>query len=131
VRPSADSIPIILDHGLPRDAASILRQLGHNCVHVGEIGMSRAEDREIMAWAREREGAVVVTLNADFHAELSVSGARSPSVIRLRMQGLDGPAAARLVRAIVHENGAALIRGCMVSVTRKKIRVRWLPIGNH
>jgi len=52
-------------------------------------------------------------------------------VIQLRMQGLDGPAAARLVRAIVHENGAALIRGCMVSVTRKKIRVRWLPIGNH
>jgi len=66
VRPSADSIPIILDHGLPRDAASILRQLGHNRVHVGEIGMSRAEDREIMAWAREREGAVVVTLMRTF-----------------------------------------------------------------
>jgi hypothetical protein len=26
---------------------------GYDCVHVGEIGLSRAEDAEILAWARQ------------------------------------------------------------------------------
>lgn len=54
--------------------------------------MSKAEDCEIMAWARQH-GHTVVTLDADFHAEVAVSGASGPSVIRLRKQDLDGSAA--------------------------------------
>jgi len=35
----------------PRYAVDcLLRELGHNCTHVGEIGMSRAADEEILAW---------------------------------------------------------------------------------
>jgi predicted nuclease of predicted toxin-antitoxin system len=91
--------------------------------------MSSAADREIIAWAREHR-RTVVTLDADFHAEMAVSKALNPSVIRLRMQGLDGPAVAQLVRVVVGEYGAALIRGCMISVTGRKVRLRWLPVGN-
>ena len=71
--PSGASLPLVLDQGLPRDAAAILRQGGHDCVHVGEIGMSRAEDREFVAWAREHR-RTVVTLDADFHAEWRFPG---------------------------------------------------------
>jgi predicted nuclease of predicted toxin-antitoxin system len=102
-------IPLVLDQGLPRDTASILRQGGHDCVHVGEIGMSSAADREIIAWAREHR-RTVVTLDADFHAEMAVSRALNPSVIRLRFQRLDGPAVAQLVRFVVAEYGAALVQ---------------------
>jgi predicted nuclease of predicted toxin-antitoxin system len=91
--------------------------------------MSKAEDREITAWAREHRRAVV-TLDADFNAELAVTKASSPSVIRLRMQGLDGSAVAQLVAAIAREYGPALIRGCMISVRGRVIRVRWLPVGS-
>ena len=52
--------------------------------------MSRATDQEILAWA-VGENATVVTLDADFHTILAVSGATAPSVIRLRMQGLNAP----------------------------------------
>src|SRR5882724_2537069 len=78
---------LVLDQGVPRDAASLLRELGHDCTHVGEVGMSRAADQEILAWAVS-ENATVVTLDADFHTILAVSGATAPSVIRLRRQGL-------------------------------------------
>lgn len=60
-------IRVLLDEGVPRDAAALLRELGYDCTHVGEIGMSQASDQEIIAWSLERT-ATVVTLDADFHA---------------------------------------------------------------
>ena len=77
-------IALILDQGLPRDAASQLRDLGYECTHVGEIGMWKATDQEILAFGL-RKDATIVTLDADFHAILAVSGASEPSVIRLRV----------------------------------------------
>ena len=56
---------LVLDQGVPRDAASLLRELGHDCTHVGEVGMSRAADQEILAWAVS-ENATVVTLTPTF-----------------------------------------------------------------
>jgi predicted nuclease of predicted toxin-antitoxin system len=56
-------------------------------VHVGEVVMSTAADEEILRFALGRNG-VLVTLDADFHAILAVSGRMGPSVIRIRLQGL-------------------------------------------
>ena len=47
----------------------------------------KADDGDILAWSLGKN-AIVVTLDADFHAILAVSGASGPSVIRLRIQGL-------------------------------------------
>ena len=35
---------LVLDQGLPRSACAILRDLGHEVVHVGDIGMAQAID---------------------------------------------------------------------------------------
>ena len=80
-------IPFVLDQGVPRDAAGILRDLGYDCVHVGEIGMSTAADEQILSFALGKTG-IVATLDADFHAILALSVAMGPSVIRIRIQGL-------------------------------------------
>ena len=77
---------LVLDQGVPRDAATALRGHGWECLHVGEVGMSKATDEEILALALERR-AVVVTLDSDFHTILAVARAGGPSVIRLRLQG--------------------------------------------
>lgn len=74
-------IMLVLDQGVPRDAAGRLRDLGYECAHVGEVGMSTAADEEILALARGTND-VVVTLDADFHTILAVFGAVGPSVIR-------------------------------------------------
>jgi len=72
--------------------------------------MSRADDQEILAWALG-ENATVVTLDADFHTILAVSGATAPSVIRLRRQGLNAPAVVEIVRNVAARFQAELEHG--------------------
>ena len=75
------ALRLVLDKGVPRDAAARLRGLGYECIHVGEVGMGKATDEEVLAFSVGRN-ATVVTLDADFHIVLAVSGASGPSVIR-------------------------------------------------
>ncbi len=75
---------LVLDQGVPRDAAAGLRGRGYDCLHAGEAGLSKATDEEILAFSLANSG-VVVTLDADFHTILAVTRAKGPSVIRLRL----------------------------------------------
>jgi predicted nuclease of predicted toxin-antitoxin system len=77
-----------------------MRGLGHECTHIGEVGLSKAADEDILAFALEQD-AIVVTLDADFHAILSVSAASGPSVIRLRLQGLGASEVAEVVQNVL------------------------------
>ena len=119
---------LVLDQGVPRDATSLLRELGLDCTHVGEVGMSRATNQEILAWA-VGQNATVVTLDADFHTILAVSGATAPSVVRLRRQGLNAAALVEIVRNVAAAFQAELERGSMVTVKANKITSHKLPIG--
>ena len=78
---------LLLDQGLPLSAAALLRDADVDTIHIGEIGMSEAEDAEIIQRARVEE-RVVATLDADFHALLALDEAISPSVIRVRIERL-------------------------------------------
>ena len=59
--------------------------------------MGKATDEEILAFSLGKHG-IVVTLDADFHTILAVSGASGLSVIRLRMQGLGAPEVVEVVQ---------------------------------
>jgi predicted nuclease of predicted toxin-antitoxin system len=98
-------------------------------MHVGEIGMSKAADEEILAFSLE-ESAIVVTLDADFHTILAVSGASGPSVIRLRLQGLGAPEVVELVQNVLAGFEADLKRGSLVTVKAHKTTCHWLPVGS-
>jgi predicted nuclease of predicted toxin-antitoxin system len=71
---------------------------------------------------------VIVTLDADFHALLALSGATSPSVIRIRIEGLQDEALAALVRRVIAQTVDALARGTAITVTLHAIRLRALPM---
>lgn len=120
-------IAVLLDQGLPRTAASLLREIGWDAQHVSERGMSQAEDVAIIEVARQ-EGRVVVTLDADFHTLLAVSGAQGPSVLRIRMEGLKADQVASLIEQVFAVAGNALALGAMVTVLDGKIRIKHLPI---
>lgn len=81
---------LLLDQGLPRSAIHYLQDAGLNAEHTGSVGLATATDAEILRYAREA-ASVVVTLDADFHSLLALSGAVSPSVIRIRIEGLCRP----------------------------------------
>jgi predicted nuclease of predicted toxin-antitoxin system len=121
-------IATVLDQGIPRDAARRLRDLGYECLHVGEVGMSTATDEEILMFALGRN-AVVVTLDSDFHAILAVSGALRPSVIRIRLQGLGSSEIVEWVRFVYEHFERELEGGSLVTVKARKTTCHTLPIG--
>jgi predicted nuclease of predicted toxin-antitoxin system len=118
---------ILLDQGLAPQAAAILRQHALDAVHVSEIGMEQAEDVQILEKARVDE-MVCVTLDHDFHAHLAVTGHGRPSVVLLRVQGLDAQGQADLIRSVCVQCEDALSQGAAVSADRESIRIRRLPL---
>ena len=68
---------ILLDEGLPRRAAALLRDRGIDAVHVTEIADASTADDVILEEAR-KAGRIVVTLDADFHALLAIQGSAAP-----------------------------------------------------
>lgn len=118
---------LLLDQGLPRSTAELLRRSGFDAVHVGEVGYSTAEDASILEMALD-EGRVVVTLDADFHALLALSGAIFPSVIRLRIEGLKGKIAATLISEVAERCDEELAKGAVVTVQPGRMRIRFLPL---
>ena len=65
---------LLLDQGLPRSTAELLREKGLDAVHTGECGLAVASDDAILAAGRT-QGRTVVTLDSDFHAILALEEA--------------------------------------------------------
>lgn len=118
---------LLLDQGLPRSAAEILRAAGWDVVHVGECGLAAATDTRILEAARSMQRHVV-TLDADFHSLLAISGAAAPSVIRLRIEGLKGDRLAGLIQRLWPRISAVMSSGAMVTATHGAVRIKRLPV---
>ena len=118
---------LLLDQGLPRSAAALLTAAGVDAVHVGDLGLSTAEDATILQVGLEAD-RTVVTLDADFHALLAMSGAIAPSVIRIRIEGLRGEALTELLLTVIAQCTADLEHGAAVTVQSGRIRIRHLPL---
>jgi predicted nuclease of predicted toxin-antitoxin system len=118
---------LLLDQGLPRSAAKWLREAGIDTVHVSEIGYSTADDAAILQRGRDEE-RIVITLDADFHALLALSRATTPSVIRIRIEGLNGQKAADLIQAVLIRCTEDLEQGAVITVQPSRIGIRRLPL---
>ena len=106
----------------------MLQEAGIDAIHVGDIGMACAVDTEIMVLAK-KDDRVVITLDADFHTFLALSGVSKPSVIRIRIEGLKGREMTDLILRILREIADQLDPGAAVVVTKDKIRIKRLPIA--
>lgn len=120
---------LLLDQGLPRSAASILRDLGVDTVHTGEIGFATAEDLEIMQRAIA-ENRIVVTLDSDFHMLLAISNAATPSVIRIRIERLRPEQLANILMRLIKDWRDELNDGAMLTVSHHRVRYHRLPINS-
>lgn len=89
--------------------------------------MFRASDEEIIVEAVKRS-AIIVTYDDDFHRLLYNTGATRPSVIRIRIEGLNHQQAAMYILNAVVQAAAELAAGAVVSITERKVRVRALPL---
>ena len=117
----------LLDQGLLRSTVGYLQDLGFESEHVGDSGLAAASDVTILSIARDRE-SIVITLDSDFHALLANSGAPSPSVIRIRLQGLKGEDVANIIAEVMRSIEEDLIAGAVATVTGRRLAVRRLPL---
>ncbi len=96
-------------------------------LHTGDTGLSRSTDRQILEFARN-EQRVIITLDSDFHTILALTNASTPSVIRIRLEGLRGPDLALLIKKIWPRVEPQVKKGAMVTVTESGIRIRNIPV---
>jgi predicted nuclease of predicted toxin-antitoxin system len=121
---------ILLDEGLPRRAAALLRDGGMDAVHLTEIAEASTADPVILEEARNT-GRIVVTLDSDFHTILAVRGWTSPSVIRIRREGLSAEDVRDLVVRLVNDHGPSLLSGVALSVRAHLVGIRKLPLTDR
>ena len=119
---------LLLDQGIPLSAAAHLQSLDFDAIHVQTLGMSRATDRNILEYAREQQ-RTVITLDADFHTLLAVGNEATPSVIRIRREGLRGLEIAQLLQQIWPLVQTQIEAGAMATITEKAVRIRRLPLS--
>lgn len=92
-----------------------------------ELGFAAAADSTILARALDH-AQIVITLDADFHVQLALSGAAGPSVIRIRIEGLKARQLADLLVRLLKQCGGDLKSGAIATVIESSVRIRHLPL---
>jgi len=118
---------VLLDQGLSPHAAQLLRQSGWHALHVTECALDRAQDSEILEYALQHS-FICVTLDHDFHTHLARAKALAPSVVFVRVEGLNSNAQVELIQRVWESCEEALRSGAVVSVGKYSLRVRQLPL---
>jgi len=117
----------LVDMNLSPEWVGVLKSAGWEAVHWSTVGNPRAEDREIMAWARGQEH-VVFTHDLDFGTLLALTRAGSPSVIQVRTQDVTPAAIGALVVNALRQFEGALEKGALIVLDEARARARILPL---
>lgn len=104
-----------------------LRQQGYDVVHLGEEGLHRLPDDQVLEKART-EKRIVLTMDLDFGYLLAISKASLPSTVLFRLEDQRSEVVNERLAEVLVRCREDLERGAIVVVTESTIRVRRLPI---
>ena len=117
----------LADMGISPRAVEHLRTLGHDAIHLHELGLDRMADTDILAKARA-ESRVVLTHDLDFGDLLAASQAVLPSVVLFRLPDMRPGSVIRHLDNILAQHLQALESGAILSVSEHRVRLLRLPI---
>jgi predicted nuclease of predicted toxin-antitoxin system len=121
-------VKLLLDANLSPRVARLLKEAGHDAIHVADIGLLTAADPEILQSAAKEE-RILLTADSDFGALLALGSLASPSVLLLRSADHLRPSEqAELIAANLPQIAKDLEKGAIVSLMRDRLRVRALPV---
>jgi len=121
-------VNFLIDQNRSPHLAELLREAGHDAVHTSELGLERAEDRELLLLAAG-EDRIVVSGDTDFGALLAMRRTTSPSVILFRARHLpQAEHQAAVILQHLDEVADDLAQGAVLVITDDRIRVRHLPL---
>lgn len=119
----------LVDENLSPRLSESLNGLGHDAVHVAELGLKSASDSEILERALT-EDRIVLSADTDFGTALASSRANKPSVVIIRRSAdrRVGDLVA-LLKSNLADLADALEDGSVVVFDGDRIRVRRLPLA--
>lgn len=119
----------LVDENLSYRICAHLKAVGHDAVHVDDVGLSGAKDDALMALAA-REGRVIISCDHDFVQMLFESGASGPSLILARdVDALpSSDLGSLLLAALSSQVDELLAAGAIATLNRDSVRVRPLPL---
>ncbi len=121
---------ILIDMNLSPDWVSAFEAANIESVHWSTIGAPRAEDIEIVAYARANS-YIVFTHDLDFGMILALTNAAGPSVIQVRTQDILPSSLANTLISVINHNESALEQGALIVVDEARARVRILPLQTN
>lgn len=120
----------LIDNALSPQLAAKLAVMGHDAIHVRDIGLASSSD-EVIFLRAAAEQRILVSADTDFGTLLALRREIAPSVILLR-RGADRRAArqAAIILANLTNLADSLQRGCIAVIEEARVRVRLLPIAD-
>ena len=118
---------LLVDMNLSPEWVGVLKSAGWEAIHWSTVGNPRAEDVEIMAWARAQKH-VVFTHDLDFGTLLALTHAGSPSVIQVRTQEVTPAGIGALVLNALRQFEGTLEKGALIVLDEARSRARVLPL---
>jgi predicted nuclease of predicted toxin-antitoxin system len=117
----------LADAGISPKTVEFLRRMGHDAVHVREIGMQRAPDLLLVEKAKA-EGRVVLTFDLDFGEILAMGVATQPSVLLFRLTDERSDSVNRRIEVVLAEQSDTIMSGALILIEDLRYRIRRLPI---
>ena len=117
----------LIDMNLSPDWVAAFSAENIESVHWSIVGNPRAEDTEIMEYARGND-YIVFTHDLDFGTILALTQAENPSVVQVRAQNILPSHLANIVVSVLRENVVLLEQGALIVVDEGRARVRILPL---
>jgi predicted nuclease of predicted toxin-antitoxin system len=120
-------VKFLVDMPLPPALARWLAAQGHDAVHASTIGLDRAADTEIIAYALS-DSRTVVTADLDFPRLLALTGAVGPSLVLFRGGDWSDLDVIERMLQILHGFAERDIAQSILVVERNRVRRRRLPV---
>ncbi len=117
----------LADMGVSMSTVRMLRDRGHEAIHLREEKLNRLPDIDILKKARE-ENRIVITFDLDFGDLLAIGNHAIPSVIIFRLHNQTPASVQPKLVEIITNRGRDLLDGALVIVEDTRYRVRRLPI---
>jgi predicted nuclease of predicted toxin-antitoxin system len=121
-------VKFLIDNNLSPLLAESLKAVGHDAVHVRDLGLQAATDSVVLDHARS-ESRVLVSADTDFGGLLARTGAKSPSVLLIRrLTGRRATDQSGIIQANLQQVAEDLAAGAIVVLGDDWIRIRRLPL---